>query len=63
MGNTSDGASFSGSWSSGAKDFIWMIVAKPTGPKSSHIVLRNYTAKPEELDEVWREIEECGKKK
>jgi len=62
MGTTSAGVSWSGSWSTSAKSFAWMIVAKPVSDTSSHIVLRNKSAKPEEMEEVWQTIEECAKR-
>ena len=62
MGNLSTGASVSGSWSTSTKSFIWMIVAKPTGSKSSHIDLHNKTANSDEIAEVWQVIEGCAKR-
>src|SRR5215813_3929940 len=57
------GVFWSGAWSTTASDFTWMIMAKPTGAKSSHIDLHYETAKPEEIEEVWQLIEECAKRR
>jgi hypothetical protein len=40
--------------------FVWMILAKSTGSRSSHADLYNKTAKPAALAEVWQAIEECA---
>lgn len=57
----SAGAFRSGEWSTSSNDFIWTITAKPTGPKSSHVELRNKEAKPELIQEVWQIIAGCAK--
>jgi hypothetical protein len=38
---------------------IWLVVAKRTGPKSSHVELHNKGAEPFELNEVWQAVEAC----
>ena len=54
--------SMSGAWSMSASAFVWTIVARPTGSKSSHVELRSQNAKPEELKEIWEVIEGCAKR-
>lgn len=51
--------SWSVAWSTSTRDFIWAITAKPTGPTSSHVELRNKEAQPAEILEVWQVIEGC----
>jgi hypothetical protein len=62
QGTTPAGITFAGSWSRSTQAFIWIIIAEPTGPKSSHVELHNKSAKPEEIDEVWQVIEDCARK-
>ena len=40
--------------------FVWMILAKSTGSRSSHADLYNKAAKPAALAEAWQAIEECA---
>ena len=60
MGTTSAGASWCVSCSMSTKAYIWMIIAKPTGSKSSHVDLHNKSAKTEEMEEVWQV--DCARK-
>jgi hypothetical protein len=54
-------STLSGAWSRSTNGFTWIITTKPTGPKSSHVELRNKDATPEEIQGVWRVIEWCAK--
>jgi hypothetical protein len=60
-GSASGGASWSGAWSTSTGRFIWTITAKPIGPKSSYVELRNTDARSEVIREVWQAIEGCAK--
>ena len=51
----------SGVRSTNAGGALWTIVTKKTGDDSSHVMLLNRGATPDEIDEVWQAIEACGK--
>jgi hypothetical protein len=59
IGMTDGHFSLSGARSKDSSSVIWLVVAKSTGPKSSHVELRNKSAESYELNEVWQAVEAC----
>jgi hypothetical protein len=59
IGITDGHFSLSGARSKDSSSVIWLVVAKNTGPKSSHVELHGKGAETYELNEVWQAVEGC----